>query len=253
MQKTLRFLGLVAVIGAFAIVVAQQSSSARTQGAPLQSGGDTAIANTQSSGFSNHVLILMSQYFSFQQTMEIERAKERGRNDRVEPIIHANCAAMLWLQTPDQQERTIASWGLDTYRPNDLKWAEITRSPSLVRELLKVDKKTDAQVAKFIDIVWKPIMDQDREFEEQLWASPAFKNAKTQHEKNVLHYEGLKAWRAKHPLPPREERHTATLARYEKAMKDTEALLTPAQRKEMQMLRTKFDVAFKVAVRGDRP
>ncbi len=253
MQKTLRFLGLVAVIGAFAIVVAQQSSSARTQGATVPSGGEIAVANTQSSGFSNHVLILMSQYFSFQQTMEIDRANERGRTDRVQPIIRANCTATLWLQTPDQQERTIAHWGLDKYRPNDLQWAEIARSPSLVRELLKIDKKTDAKVAKFIDIVWKPIMDRDREFEEQLWASPAFKNAKDQHERNMLHYEGIKAWRAKHPLPPREERQTATLARYEKAMKDTEALLTPAQRKEMQMLRTKFDVAFKIALRGDRP
>jgi hypothetical protein len=252
MQKTLRFLGLVAVIGAFAIVVAQSSPRSKSSD-PLASQGGGAVASPNSSGNTNNVLKLMSMYFCNLQQDALDKAEATGRTDRVEPIIQTNCTAMLWISTPEQQRAMVADWQIEKYRGKGTKWDEIARTPSLVKTLLSVSKQVDQKAYDLIEMVWKPIRELDGDFEKQLLASAAWKNAKTKQEKNILHYEGLKAWRVAHPLAPLAERRAATTARYAKAMAETEKLLTPAQRSEFRELRTKFDNALRIAANGDRP
>ena len=238
MQKILRFLGLIAVIGAFAIVVSQNSSARAKGGGETQ--GSTPVATASNSGYSNNVLVLLSQYFCHVQLDLIDRAKSIGREDLVDPVIRANCKANLWLQTPDQQAKTIAMFEIEKYRGKDPLWMEVARTPSLVKSLLKVSSPVDAKVEGFLDEVWRPIHDQDKEFEEQLYNSAEWKNAKSKHEQNVLHYERLKEYRVTHPLPPLAERRAATGARYLKAIEHTAKLLTPEQAKEYRMLLEKF-------------
>lgn len=250
MQRTLRFLGLVAVIGAFAIVTAQNSVRSKTGPNQLPGG---VMASPQNGGYSNNVLMLAAMYFTHRHQTAIDRAEAMGRGDRVGPIVQANCAAALWLQTSKQQAATVAHWEIEKYQGRGSKWDEIARTPSLVKSLLSVSKQTDAKVNGFIDEVWAPIMNLNKDFEDHLVKTAAWKNATSQQERNILHYEGLKVWRQTHPVLSLEERRAATLARYEKAMADTEKLLTSAQRSEFRTLRTKFDNALRVAANGDRP
>lgn len=254
MQKTLRFLGLAAVIGAVAIVVAQSSPRSKGQDPnQTQIQGGAAANPQQGTNFSNSALELMSQYFCFKQNVAIDRASEAGRQDRVDALIKMNCTALLWIQTPAQQRASIAHMEIEKYRPNDAKWREVARTPSLLKALVTIDKAVEAKVEEMMTMVWKPILEQDREFDLQLMKSAAYKNAKDQQERNILHYEGLKVWRLTHPIPPLAERQAATLGRYEKAMAETEKLLKGAQLNEWKMFRSKYEAAFKIALNGDRP
>ena len=171
MEKTLRLLGLAAVIGACAIVMAQQNvfGPAKARDGQAQSGqGGTATANQAGHGFRNNLLVLMSQYFCSKQSYEIEKAEIAGLQDRVQPIIHATCAANLTLLTPEAQKREIAGWQLDVYAPGSQAWAKVASTRTLAKELLDIDPKLDAKMDKILDDIWAPVMEPENAFARQI-------------------------------------------------------------------------------------
>lgn len=249
MQRILRYIGFFAIAGTVAIVLAQSSPRSKSGGGTA-SGGQ--VVASQGVPFSNSVLILMSQYFSFVQTTEISKAEENGRSELIDPIIRANCTANLWLQTPAQQADTIRSWEIEKYRGADPNWAIVAKTPSLVKELLNVNPQIDQKASELIDIVWKPIMDQDRDFNEWFAQTDAYKRARAESQDavNKLHYVEYRKYRETHPLPPLKERRAATLARYEKAMQDCLAMLSKPQAAEFKMLDEKFEHSMRAATEG---
>lgn len=254
MEKTLRFLGLAAVVGACAIVMAQQNvfSPARGRDQQQPSGqGGTAVANQGGHSFRNNLLVLMSQYFCSKQSYEIEKAEIAGLQDRVQPIIHATCAANLTLLTPDAQKREIAGWQLDVYAPGSQAWAKVASTRTLAKELLNIDSKLDAKIDKVIEDLWKPVMDPENAFARQVMATDEYKQARTQHERNMVLYNARQARDAKNPPPPLIDRKQRAVERNEKAMAAARLLLNKTQQAEFDMIVKRFEVSIAAAAAGE--
>jgi hypothetical protein len=252
MEKTLRFLGLAAVIGVCAIVVAQQSArSPQGAAATSQAGGGAAVASKSEQSFRNSALILMSQYFCAKQNLEIERAENAGLQDRVQPIIRATCAANLMLLTPEAQQREIAGWQLGTYAPGSTGWAKVAQTKSMAHALGLVSKKVEDQVAALIDAVWEPVRHGDDALVKKVLASDEWKNAKSEHERNMVLYRARQADALVHPPAPLIERRKASVARYEEAMAKARPLLTTAQQAEFDAITNRFEESIRLAVAGE--
>ena len=246
MEKTLRFLGLAAVVGAAGIVVAQQSA-ARPRAAP-PTGSDVPVASASTGlGTSNEVTDTLWSYFASRQHYEGELATLAGRPDLVQPTIHANCAAVLTIQTPEQRARTIKEWDLERYAPNSRAWAEVVKAPILVKRLLLVDARKRAVAAKADEERWAPIRAYSDSMDARLVQTPEWKAAKTKHEQNLAHYAFYQKYGTKTPMV---DRMKASLERCEKAMAKVRAALDADERAEFDLIVARFDASMKAAVAG---
>jgi hypothetical protein len=248
MEKTLRLLGLAAVVCTVAIVAAQQSA-ARKGGGSGQVGDSLATASkTPAALKENAVVHVMLRYFSGRQNYELNNAKARGREDLVDPIIRAACAGMLMVKTPEQQKYEIEQvWQTSKWVPNNPGWAAVCRTPSLVNELLKLDASALAKVEAFGDQRWTQLMKPYDDISDRIFAMPEYKAAKTQQERNVIHQKYYNPELAKIPQSVRSQR---AMDADREIMDFAESTLTGAALAEFKKIRARADKVIDDAAAG---
>lgn len=157
MEKSLRILGLVSVLGAVGIVTGQVQRVGRVltgQGGQVASRVDNCEgAGSKRASTPETVLQqILSWHFSNLQNQAIEVAKEQGREEAVGDVIKVNCYHMLTLMRPDQQQHEMHDvWQVQAFVPNDAGWKAVCTAPSLAKEILSVDLKA----AKEIQDAWE--------------------------------------------------------------------------------------------------
>lgn len=248
MEKTLRYLGLAAVIGAVGIICAQGAVRVRSGGTAPAGQGAQAVAAARHA--NNSVVQMLQSYFSNKQSLEIEKAEAAGRSDRVQPIIQASCAAFLTTLTPPQQKVEIEQvWQLSKWRPGDKDWAAVTKTPTLINHLLKIEKAVLDKVEAFTDRQWQEFTKPMDEIDRKMMATAEWKNA-SQQKRNEMSYEV-------HNKPllqiPAVKRWQAAVDRSKAAIDFALPLLSAVERDEFNLIKTRFDVALKAAANGQEP
>lgn len=246
MEKSLRILALAAVLGGVGIVAAQQSAARAKAPVPARSSVPAASAG-RSMLSSNGVTETLVGYFCAKQLLEIERANRDGRPDRADAVIRANCSALLTLMTPEQQKAEIAEWQMERYRKGNDHWAAVARTRSMVDRLLKIDAATDAKALKALEEARDAIFGGFRALDAKIAASPEFKAARSKDEQRRIHatlYERLR------PRFDPIERQAEVAGYHAKAVEEVRKLLTPAQKAEYDLIRSRFEAAVRAAATG---
>ena len=254
MEKTLRILGLMAVVGAAGIVVAQQavtrqgvlrvkSAAQPASTVPLATMGRSMLS-------SNGVTEVLVGYFCAKQQLEIDRAKRDGHPERVDAVIRANCSALLTAMTPEQQKGEIAVWGPPPSSVDQTGWAAVARTPSMVDHLLRIDAATDAKATKSLEAARNSIYAPFRALDAKIVATAEYKAAPTKEEKVAVF---RRLYDAQRPRFDPVERGVEITRFHAKSVEETRLLLTPPQRAEFDAIKARFESTIRAAAEGAKP
>lgn len=246
MEKTLRILALVGVIGAFGIVAARGFYG--DQGQIASKDGDHGGRPAYKA--SNAVQKVLKWHFINRQNAEIELAQATGKDSVVDNVIKVNCYYVLTVEQPDEQKHEINDvWQTSKWVPNDAGWAAVSKAPSLVHELLTVDTETLSKVQAKWDEVEDAFMKPYRDAIHRAAATPGFDSLPELERNRLIQKETDKVNAGRSIV----ERSAASVVRSKKVIDYVRSLLSPAQKAEFDQILGQFNKALDNVVAGKAP
>jgi len=256
MEKSLRILGLIGVIGSVAIVAAQTNQVRQPVGERAQSvtqaGAGQVAAPTTAYRPDNSLQRAMRYHMSNLQNLEIETAKEQGKDQLVDDIIKVNCYYTLATMRPDQQKHEMTDvWQVQQFVPNDPGWKAVCAAPTMVKEVLaldaKVDQKIGAAMATDVNVYQKLA----RDISQKLSKEPGFDS--WPQEVKVARFKALyDAEKAKLPARTPAQNYADACKRSAKILNDATAMLRDSQSAEVHRIFALYDADMKRATSGAR-
>lgn len=240
-------------MGAIAILSVSALGQRLSGGSPGQLGGDVQIASKDQPGAHpyqapNEIQHILQLCLNERANYLIELAINENNQDTVGKLVRANDSVMLSLQRPDEQQHTIVDvWQVDKWKPNDADWAQVSRTPSLVKELLEVDPAICQKAGLREKEIWDQIISPLHAVEHRLLEDPAFRNLSPQEQQDAVAAEMRK-------LPQKKpvDRMADAVVVWNQLLNYTRGLLSGKQLQEFDAFIARHEQAMNAAAVGLR-